>query len=116
MDAPVFCLARAKQSIAPNAGEKSQLQVSGLGEKKLCLSPEGDTSHVDAVLKFEFPQLSDTGGYTLMACEKRRGSVLIPFHPPYYVENLGGSVNFGRIYIKPLQETIIVHMMSFLVL
>ena len=107
--------------MAPNAGERSQLQVSGLGEK-VRFDAEGGTAHVDAVLKSEYPQLCDTGGYTLMACEKRDASVLIPLHPPYFVENLRGSVHFGRIYIRPLQKdiqlkvNIIVHMSSLAVL
>ena len=96
------------QIVAPSRAARKYLAQFGLGEKKITFNRSRDPLYFKTVLKKEYPQLDEVGGYELMRTEdgSRRELVIIP--PPvsgyssgYLAESFLGQ---ALCYIRPVQK------------
>ena len=79
------CLSSTEADRIPDASEKIELAVAGLGEKKIEFDKDGDSNHVHDLLMKYFSKLEDGGGYEIMRSTYRKGSLtVIPMSPVGY--------------------------------
>ena len=105
-----FCLADRNRVTAPSKVVKEELQLAGLGRRKICFHWNADAVEVKRKLEEIFPKLKNGGGFEIL----RRGtspSELSLIQPP----RSGYSVSFLRIaaglgqeiaFIRPLQANL----------
>lgn len=100
------CLSSTEADRIPDAAEKIELAVAGLGEKKIEFDKNGDSNHVHERLIKNFAKLKDGGGYEIMRSTDRKGSLsVIPMSPGgYSVAYLQGVLSQAKAYIRPMQR------------
>ena len=102
------CLSSKEANIPPNSQERAQLQIAGLGEKRMSLDMHADARNVYDELMHQFPKLSDGGGFKLLRINDRGGAkILEVINAPdagYNVLFLKAVVQQAKIYIRPLQK------------
>lgn len=102
------CLSSTQASTPPDSQERAQLQIAGLGEKKISLNTYADAREVYDELIHQFPKLSDGGGFELLRINDRGGAkileVIIAPDAGYDVLFLKAVVQQAKIYIRPLQK------------
>lgn len=100
------CLSSTTADRIPDAHEKIDLALAGLGEKKVEFDKNGDSSHVHEKLMKEFAKLGHGGGYEIMRSTNRKGSLsVIPMSAlGYTVSYLQGVLSQGKAYIRPMQR------------
>ena len=60
------CLSSVSQETLPDGQERADLQIAGLGEKRITLSTYADAQENYDELVFQFSKLSTTGGFELL--------------------------------------------------
>ena len=63
------CLANKDQECIPEASERAELHLAGLGEKKIQLSTDSDANAIHFEHLEQFLKLSSGGGYELLRSE-----------------------------------------------
>lgn len=102
------CLSSTEADRIPDASEKIELAVAGLGEKKIEFDKDGDSNRVHELLMKHFSKLEDGGGYEIMRSTDRKGSLtVIPMSPVgYSVAYLQGVLSQAKAYIRPMQRNL----------
>lgn len=101
------CLSNTNQEVMPDGQERAELQIAGLGEKRVTLLADADTSDISLELSFQFPKLSSAGGFELLRSPEGGGKVLDIIPSPesgYNASYLKAVVHHAKIYIRPLQQ------------
>jgi len=103
------CLQRRDADVPPDAHERAQLQIAGLGEKRvtLCLNAEAQDFYQE-IMSY-FPQLSSGGGFLMLRSTIPR-QYLDVIEPPtsgYTSNYLKAVAQQAKIYIRPLQRDLI---------
>jgi hypothetical protein len=104
-----MCLAKVNQSSIPDARERQNLKLAGLGEKKFSVMEHGRPSELQYEFFREYPKLEDGGGFELLRASDTGGKDLVPIdipHQGYSVEYLQAIVKTAKIYIRPLQRNL----------
>ena len=103
------CLGSMKANKTPTSTEKALLSSVGLGEKVIKFrSHQTMLDEFQDVLKSEYPQLENCGGFDLLKCKPNsRNLEEIPFMVTYPILRIQQLVSTGRIYIRPLQNDLI---------
>ena len=108
-----FCMADRSADSAPSRSEKLELQLCGLGRKKIVFGAKDNAVKVKEKLEQAYPKLVTGGGFEILrsgASTSVRG--LCVLKPP---ATTGYSVNFlrnesglgqGLAYIRPLQRSL----------
>ena len=102
-----MCLASSNQDTLPDGDERASLQMAGLGEKKITLTAFGDAQDIYHELLFQFPKLSQAGGFELLRTPEGGGRQLDVIAAPesgYTVTYLRAVVHNAKIYIRPMQR------------
>jgi hypothetical protein len=94
------------QHDVPTHGEKQDLIVAGLGEKKLTIPITANANDVTASLKEAFLKLIDSGGYEFMHAKpsSRVLNIIAEGNDGYTIEYLKRFVGQGRIYVRAIQS------------
>lgn len=102
------CLCSTQANTPPDSQERARLQIAGLGEKKISLNIYADAHDVYDELMFQFPKLSDGGGFELLRINDRGGAKMLEvINAPdagYNVLFLKAVVQQAKIYVRPLQK------------
>ena len=104
-----MCLSNVNQEYLPDGQERAQLQIAGLGEKKICLNAYSEAHDIYSELSFHFPKLCDAGGFELLRIPEGGGKLLDIIAAPdngYSVSYLKAVVHHAKIYIRPLQRNL----------
>ena len=104
-----ICLSSTTQESVPHAQERAELQIAGLGEKKITMLADAGVSEIYSELSFHFPNLSTAGGFELMRTPEGGGKILDVIASPesgYNVPYLKAVVHQSKIYIRPLQQNL----------
>ena len=103
-----FCLHDIKCSEVPSVAEKTNLAISGLGEKRFSLLVTNDPADLDNVLFSEYPTLENAGGYDLLLKEKGSNELLLIECPPggYTTQYIRNVIGGAKVYVRPLQRSI----------
>ena len=97
---------------APSRKEKLELQIAGLGRKKIVFGSKDSALQVKTKLEEEFPKLKNGGGFEILRSGFSPGKSLVLLRPP---ASVGNSVEFLRdesglgqalAYIRPLQRSL----------
>lgn len=102
-----MCLSRVNHCSIPDARERTNLKLAGLGEKKFAVFAYGCSSDLQDELFREYPKLESGGGFELLRASDAGGKDLVPIdipHHGYSVEYLQAIVKTAKIYIRPLQR------------
>ena len=102
-----MCLSKVNHVLIPNARERTNLKLAGLGEKKFAVFAYGCSSELQEELFREYPKLESGGGFELLRASEAGGKDLVPIeipHQGYSVEYLQAIVKSAKIYIRPLQR------------
>ena len=105
-----YCLCdRDAVSIPGQKREKKQLLDAGLGEKRIEVEQNCSSTQLHDCLLAAFPLLSDCGGYSLLRCvpNSRNLQLLQPPETGHNPVSLKEAVGQSRIYIRPLQKSIV---------
>ena len=97
------CLANKDQECIPEASERAELHLAGLGEKKIQLSTDSDANAIHFELLEQFPKLSGGGGYELLRSERGQKLLTVPASG-YTVSYLKTVAHSAKIYVRPLQR------------
>ncbi len=103
------CLSSVNQEFVPDGQERASLQIAGLGEKRITLSAFADAQDIYHELSFQFPKLSNAGGFELMRIPEGGGKLLDVVAAPdsgYTVSYLKAVIHHAKIYIRPLQQNL----------
>ena len=102
------CLANADQDTLPDGHERSDLQIAGLGEKWIALSAYADAQEIYQELIFQFPKLSESGGFELRRIPEdgKQLDVISSQESSYMVSYLRAVVHHAKVYIRPLQNSL----------
>ena len=101
------CLSSREQEEVPDCNLRADLQMAGLGEKRISLPDYSDGYDIHIELTTHFPKLNNAGGYELLRLQEGGGKQLdIIACPPsgYSVAYLKAVVHTAKIYIRPLQK------------
>lgn len=100
------CLANKDQECIPEAGERAELHLAGLGEKKIQLTSDSDANDIHFEFLEQFPKLSSGGGYELLRSERGQKPLVVIDVPTsgYTVSYLKTVAHNAKIYIRPLQR------------
>ena len=101
------CLANIDQKTVPDSQERADLLLAGLGEKKITLDEFSHSQEIYSELIFQFPKLSQAGGFELLRVSEGSGKVLQEIASPkngYTVPYLRAVVHHAVIYIRPMQK------------
>lgn len=101
------CLASVHQDCIPDGQERAELQIAGLGEKRVSFNAFSDAFDIYKELEFEYPKLSSAGGFELLRVPEGGGKHLEVIPSPdngYTVSYLRAVVHHAKIYIRPLQQ------------
>lgn len=104
-----MCLSSTNQDTLPDGEERATLQIAGLGEKRISLSAFADAQEIYQDLSFQFPKLSDSGGFELLRIPEGGGKQLDIIAAPetgYTVSYLRAVVHHAKIYIRPMQRNL----------
>ena len=108
----VACLRFTDADRVPDTMEKMVMTRMGLGCRLMKFDLEGDGAYLHSELLAEFPELSNTGGYSLLR-PNTNSHDLIEIEPPQgkvggmTIRYLKDIVCSARLYIRPLQFNII---------
>ena len=99
------CLASASQDTLPDGQERAELQIAGLGEKRITLSAYVDAQDIYHELTFQFPKLSNSGGFELLRVPggKQLDVIASPANG-YTVSYLRAVVHHAKIFIRSLHK------------
>ena len=98
------------QDCVPDANERANLQIAGLGEKKVILPLESDSDNIYDELVDAFPKLRDGGGFELLKTQERSKILSEIEVPPsgYTVSYLKAVVHNAKVVVRPLQRDLCV--------
>jgi hypothetical protein len=102
-----LCLANVDQKTVPDSQERADLLLAGLGEKKIALDEFSHSQEIYSELIFQFPKLSEAGGFELLRISEGSGKVLQETASPkngYTVPYLRAVVHSAVVYIRPMQK------------
>lgn len=101
------CLSSPTDDSSPDRMTRANLQMAGLGEKKLSLFLYGLSDElIDDLLDY-YPKLSGGGGFELLRQGVGKQLEVIPIPPGgYSVEYLQSVVHSAKVYIRPLQKSL----------
>jgi hypothetical protein len=91
-----FCLADRHQNYQPTRGQKCDLQLAGLGRKKIVSKKDGSSSAFVAKLEEYFPKLQNCGGFEIL----RSGATIlakIMWTPNCFIAN-NGNINIETLF------------------
>lgn len=105
-----FCLADHNRMTAPSKAQKEELQLAGLGRKKICFHWKADALEVKRKLEEVYTKLKNGGGFEIL----RRGtspsdlSLIQPPRSGYSVAFLRDAAGLGQAiaFIRPLQANL----------
>ena len=103
------CLANSTQDTLPDGEERASLQLAGLGEKRISFCTVGEARDIHDELLFQYPKLSEAGGYELLRVPEGGGKSLDVVAAPesgYTVSYLRAVVHHAKIYIRPMQRNL----------
>ena len=100
------CLSSASQDTLSDGQERAELQIAGLGEKRITLCSYSDAQDIYHELTYQFPKLADSGGFELLRVPEGGKQLDVIASPPngYTVSYLRAVVHHAKIYIRPLQK------------
>ena len=100
------CLASVNQETLPDGQERADLQIAGLGEKRITLSAYADAQEMYDELAFQFSKLSESGGFELLRVPEggKQLDVIASPESGYTVSYLRAVVHHAKIYIRPMQK------------
>lgn len=101
------CLSSTSQDTIPDSQERAQLQIAGLGEKKISMSLNADAHDICFSLCEHYPKLSGGGGFEFMRVPEGGGKMLDVIASPdsgYTVSYLKAVVHHAKIFVRPLQQ------------
>ena len=100
------CLASVNQETLPDGQERADLQIAGLGEKRIMLSAYADAQEIYDELAFQFSKLSESGGFELLRVPEggKQLDVIASSKSGYTVSYLRAVVHHAKIYIRPMQK------------
>lgn len=100
------CLTSASQDTLPDGQERAELQIAGLGEKRISLSAYADAQDIYHELTFQFPKLSNSGGFELLWVSEGGKQLDVIASPAngYTVSYLRVVIHHAKIFIRPLQK------------
>ncbi|CAB4034448.1 Hypothetical predicted protein [Paramuricea clavata] len=106
----LFCLADRHQNYQPTRGRKCDLQLAGLGKKKIVFKKDGSASAFVGKLKEYFPKLQNCGGFEILRSGASNKDLVV-IHPPpsgYSVPFLREASGLGQAlaYIRPIQSSL----------
>lgn len=100
------CLSSPAQETLPDCDERAQLQIAGLGEKKVSILAFSEAQEIYEELVVAFPKLSGAGGFELLRVPEGGSKQLDVIAAPesgYTVSYLKAVIHHAKIYIRPLQ-------------
>ena len=99
------CLASVSQETVPDGQERSELQIAGLGEKRITLNAYADAQDIYHEL-YQFPRLMEGGGFEMLRVPEGGKGLNVISSPEsgYTVSYLKAVVHHAKIYIRPLQK------------
>lgn len=101
------CLSSPTDESPPDTTLRAELQIAGLGEKKVSLFLYGGSDEIYDELIDAYPKLSGGGGYELLRQGQGRQLDVIPIPSGgYSIEYLKSVVHSAKIYIRPLQKSL----------
>lgn len=101
------CLSHTSDDTVPDSDYRAELQMAGLGEKRIVLLVCGDVHDIYLELSSQFPQLAECGGFELLRVPEGGGKQLDVIASPengYTTSYLKAVVHHAKIYIRPLQK------------
>ncbi len=101
------CLSSTSHDTIPDSQERAELQIAGLGGKKISLSSNADAHDICFSLCEHYPKLSGGGGFELLRVPEGGGKMLDVIASPdsgYTVSYLKAVVHHAKIYVRPLQQ------------
>ena len=100
------CLSNRNADMIPSGSDRAQLQIAGLGEKRLSFNLDSSPHDFYREIVSYFPKLSTGGGFELLRCTNPRQSLEIISAPShgYSASFLKAVVQQAKIYIRPLQR------------
>lgn len=97
------CLANANDDTIPDGDYRAELQLAGLGERKVTLLLSGDVHDIYSELSSQFPQLVECGGFELHRVPDGGGKhldVIVSPENGYTTTFLRAVVHHAKIYIR----------------
>ena len=91
----------------PDSQERADLLLAGLGEKNITLDEISHSQEIYSDLMFQFPKLSEAGGFELLRVAKGSGKILRIQTKSCTVPYLRAVVHHAVIYIRPIQKDLI---------
>ena len=102
-----LCLADRYQDYQPTRGQKCELQLAGLGRKKIVFKKDANASAFVAKIEEYFPKLQSCGGFDILRSGASNKNLVVISPPPsgYSVPFLREASGLGQAlaYIRPLQ-------------
>ena len=103
------CLANSSQDTVPDGDERASLQIAGLEEKKITFCSYSDAQEIYQELLYNFPKLSEAGGFELLRAAEggvKQLDVIVAPDSGYSVSYLRAVVHHAKIYIRPMQRNL----------
>ena len=103
------CLLKKATTSPPNAADKVNMALAGLGEKTITFSKGGNSEHVHGKILEAYPDLASVGGYQILRSGERgnRQLMVIPIPPGGYTVNyLKTTLASAKGYLRPFQKDI----------
>ena len=106
------CLSNCFDNSVPDSDERARLQMAGLGEKKITLYLCSEAYEINQELLFQFPKLSDGGGFELLRVPdcggKQLDIIAIPEsgYSASYASYLKAVVHHAKVYIRSMQRNL----------
>ena len=102
------CLHDVKCNEVPSVVDKTNLSISGLGEKRFPLLVTNDPADLDDTLFSEYPSLENAGGYDLLVKAKGSNELILIECPPggYTTQYIRNVVGGAKVYVRPLKRSI----------
>ena len=90
----------------PDGQERAELQIAGLGEKRITISAFADAREIYDELAFQYSKLTESGGFELLRVPEGGKNLDVIACPSsgYTVSYLRAVVHHAKIYIRPLQK------------
>ena len=105
------CLMKKNATSPPNAADKVNMALVGLGEKTIIFTKCGNSEHVHEKILEAYPMLAGVGGYQILRTGERgnRHLIVLPIPPGgYTVAFLKSTLASAKGYIRPFQKDITV--------
>ena len=103
------CLAHSNQDTLPDGEERALLQIAALGEKKISFCAFADAQDIYHELLFQFPKLSEAGGFELLRSPEGGGKQLDVIAAPesgYTVAYLRARPMQRELCLDPVKEEV----------